>query len=648
MLIRRLVLVLGAALVVLAVLAFACGGEAPLPSTPADQTQLPSPSSAPTPVLTSTPEAQTLPVVPDPTELYVVDVDGDKVMLLSTGDGHTTASSWSPDGKRVAFGVMTGAGVSSLHVVTPSDRGRDIVVDVGGWMSQPLWSPDGKRLAVQHSVEDRTVLEVMRDDGSERSEIVGPTDPNYGAGVIGWLSEHKLLAMRREGSGSVLLELDSDGGESREVGALPGVSYSTDISRDRTRVALSVEGDGLWVIDLSSGQATKPVEDTRVLSAVAWSPDGGEIAYGVVDQEGEASGIYVVDVASGTTRRLIGSRYVTDVVWLPDGSGVLGRRIGCYGCTPGPPSLVLAPAAGGPEQVILAGAEFGLSPDARSVVFAKDGLQVSSLLGDQPRTLLPADPDWLYAYFNWSPDGRQVAFIRFHAQGVRQFEVNIDGTDLTRLPNLAWQDIPHVKCLTQWDRCRIPSPDGAKVLALDVFPPRIENPQTGEATTLAPPFPAGVAWSPDSKRLAFSSYYENFYPSMYLMNADGTGLKQLTNEPASGSAPAFSPDGRLLAFLRRVQGEEQLVVVDPDTLQEKVLLATATSGGSAEDWPVWSPDSKLLALVIMAVDGPGIYIVNADGSGAYRLVAANSVHRATGIRWLTDTRLYFIAFTDSD
>ncbi len=522
------------------------------------------------------------------------------------------------------------------------------MIDIGGWMGQPLWSPDGKRLAVQHSVEDRTVLEVMRGDGSERGEIVGPTDPNYGAGVIGWLSEQKLLALRGEGSGSELLELDADSGEVREVHELPGVSYYRAISPDRTRVALSVEKNGLWVVDLSSGPARQLVEDTRVLSAVAWSPDGAEIAYGVVDQQGEGSGIYVVDVASGDTRRLTGSRYVTDIVWLPDGSGVLGRRIGCYGCSPGPPSLVLAPAPGGAEQVILAGAEFEVSPDARSVVFAKDGVHVSSLSGDQIRTLLPADPDWRYAYFNWSPNGRQVAFMRFHGYGVRQFEVNIDGTDLTRLPNLDWQDIPHVKCWTGWERCRILSPDGTKVLALDVFPPRIENVQTGEAMTLAPPFPAGVAWSPDSQRLAFSSYYQQFYPSMYLMNADGTGLKKLTSDPASGSAPAFSPDGRLLAFLRRAGGEEQLVVVDPDTLQEKVLLAAETSGGSAEDWPVWSPDSKSLALVIMAVDGPGIYIVNADGSGAYWLAAGNGVYWPKGIRWLTDTRLYFISYAQSE
>jgi len=645
---RLLSVMLGAALVVLAVLAFACGGEAPLPSTPADQTQLPSPSSAPTPVPSPTPEAQTLPVVPDPTELYVVDVDGDSVMLLNSGAGDPTAPSWSPDGTRVAFRVMAGAGVSRLHIVTLSDRARDVVVDVGGWMGRPLWSPDGKRLAVRHSVEDRTVLEVMRDDGSERREVAASADANEVAGVIGWLSERKLLALRGEGPGSELLELDAESGEAREVQGLPGVSYYRGISTDRTRVALIVEKNGLWVVDLSSGRARQVVQDTRVLSALAWSPDDAEIAFGVVDQVGQESGIYVVDVASGERRRLTNSHYVTDVVWLPDGGAVLGRLIGCYGCSPGPPSLVLAPVAGGAEQVVLTGAEFEVSPDARSVVFAKDGVHVSGLSGDQIRTLLPADPDWLYAYFNWSPDGRQVAFMRFHAPGVRQFEVNIDGTDLTRLPDLDWQDIPHVKCLTQWDRCRIPSPDGAKVLALDVFPPRIENLQTGEATTLAPPFPAGVAWSPDSKRLAFSSYYENFYPSMYLMNADGTGLKQLTNEPATGSAPAFSPDGRLLAFLRGVGDEEQLVVVDPDTLQEKVLLATETSGGSAEDWPVWSPDSKLLALVIMAVDGPGIYIVEADGSEAYRLAAGNSVYWPKGIRWLTDTRIYFISYAQSE
>jgi TolB protein len=646
------------AVALLALAATGCGGgedaATPSPAVTAVPTGSPTSTALPTP----TPEAQTLPFVPDPTELYVVDVDGTSVMLLSSGTGHPTALSWAPDGKRVAFGVRIGSGESELHIVAPSDRSREVIVDIDGWMDQPLWSPSGERLAVYHSVADRGSLEVMRYDGSGRREVVSATDPNYGASVIGWLSEQKLLAVRGEELGSVLLELDVDSGEAREVAVLNGRVEDSDLSDDGGRVVVNVstEGDAcdwpstnsLWVVDMASGQPQQVGSDTCGVGAVAWSPDGTEIAYSVVGGQQQDTGVYVANVASGDTRRITDSHYATEVVWLPDGSAVLGRLIGCYGCTPGPPSLVLAPAAGGPEQVLLASAEFEVSPDARSVVFAKDGVQVSTLSGDQPRTLLPTDPDWQYAYFNWSPDGRQVSFMRFHGFGARQFEVDIDGTDVTRLPNLDWQDIPHVKCLTGWERCRIPSPDGTKVLALDVFPPSIEDVQSGAATALSPPYPAEVSWSPDSRRLAFSSYYGNVYPSMYLMNADGTGLLRLTNEPDSGSAPAFSPDGRLLAFLRGAKGEKQLVVVDPDTLQEKVLLASATSSGSAEDWPVWSPDGELLALVTMGVDGRGIYVVNGDGSGAYRLVAGNGVGRLTGVRWLTDTRLYFIAFTDTD
>ena len=57
----------------------------------------------------------------------------------------------------------------------------------------------------------------------------------------------------------------------------------------------------------------------------------------------------------------------------------------------------------------------------------------------------------------------------------------------------------------------------------------------------------GPSWTPDGKRLIFSSNYKqprsgNF--DLYLINLDGTGLEQVTTHDAFDGFPMFSPDGR--------------------------------------------------------------------------------------------------------
>jgi TolB protein len=69
------------------------------------------------------------------------------------------------------------------------------------------------------------------------------------------------------------------------------------------------------------------------------------------------------------------------------------------------------------------------------------------------------------------------------------------------------------------------------------------------------------AWSPDGKRIAFTSNRDGNY-EIYLMNADGSGQRNLTQHPASDNFAAFSPDGRRLAFLSNRDGGYGIYVMD--------------------------------------------------------------------------------------
>jgi TolB protein len=68
------------------------------------------------------------------------------------------------------------------------------------------------------------------------------------------------------------------------------------------------------------------------------------------------------------------------------------------------------------------------------------------------------------------------------------------------------------------------------------------------------------AWSPDGKRIAFVSNRDG-NNDICLMNADGTGRVNVTDHPAQDTSPAWSPDGRKLAFVSDRSGAAEVYVL---------------------------------------------------------------------------------------
>ena len=99
------------------------------------------------------------------------------------------------------------------------------------------------------------------------------------------------------------------------------------------------------------------------------------------------------------------------------------------------------------------------------------------------------------------------------------------------------------------------------------------------------------------------------------MRADGTGAHRLTNDLAPEIEPAWSPDGRWIAYSRRLPGSEirEVWVVHPDGTGRRRLTAPAVAAYG----PAWSPDGKLVAFA--ARRGTGhfeIYTIGVDGAGS--------------------------------
>jgi Tol biopolymer transport system component len=116
-------------------------------------------------------------------------------------------------------------------------------------------------------------------------------------------------------------------------------------------------------------------------------------------------------------------------------------------------------------------------------------------------------------------------------------------------------------------------------------------------------------WSPDGKRLVFDAYPSGLKdPAIYLVDADGTGLKQL----GSGAYPRWSPDGERIVFFSGPGANAQVSVMKADGTGVRPLFAGA--------WPSWSPDGKA---IVFSRDGAesGIWRAEANGSNPQQVLS---------------------------
>jgi TolB protein len=263
------------------------------------------------------------------------------------------------------------------------------------------------------------------------------------------------------------------------------------------------------------------------------------------------------------------------------------------------------------------------------------GLYVMNLDGSGKRRLAPHV--WVSnvgtSRLAWSPDRRKLLFSAHLSRsaapcardcGKEIFVIDADGSGLRRLTRNAVPD---------WDPAW--SPDGQKIAWLsrgpsggaDIF---VMNADGSDQQNLTPkPGNRGEpSWSPAGRTILFTAVPPGQPPSasgwpyrdVYVMNADGSGRRNLTHTPEGLEFdPVWSPDGQRIAFSRLAgpPGEVRIVVMNADGSGKHAVTPKLAHTG--DGWIVvtaaWSPRGPRIAFD----DHDAVYVVNADGSGLRRL-----------------------------
>jgi TolB protein len=135
------------------------------------------------------------------------------------------------------------------------------------------------------------------------------------------------------------------------------------------------------------------------------------------------------------------------------------------------------------------------------------------------------------------------------------------------------------------------------------------------------------AWSPDGKKIACISYRGGVGqgPRLYVMDADGSNIKQLSTMPGDHRAtyPAWSPDSKKIAYSDNGPVDWEIFVVNADGSGHKQL----TQLGGQNLHVSWSPDGTQLSFLHLqggksVVNSTAVYVMDADGGNQKALHSA--------------------------
>ena len=184
------------------------------------------------------------------------------------------------------------------------------------------------------------------------------------------------------------------------------------------------------------------------------------------------------------------------------------------------------------------------------------------------------------------------------------------------------------------DPAVVPTPIGADYLQIAYASTRtgvaqiyLTNLLTDQAIAITN-MPGGAcqpSWSPDGKRLVFTSpcniKKDNYQgSSLYVINADGSGLQPLPTAPGGDFEPAWSPDGQYIAFTSLRDGYMQVYSYRINHPDLNRLVKTDINKPARQ--PAWSPNGREIVYAYQRVATYELWLMSTAGSNETQLFAS--------------------------
>jgi Tol biopolymer transport system component len=448
----------------------------------------------------------------------------------------------------------------------------------------------------------------------------------------------------------------------QRVGGKNPINLTKDSSMSETTPAFSPDGNliafhserepsGLYIMEATG-------ENPRRLSDVgyhpSWSPDGKQIVAGAEwvgvhsNKSTNPSALWIIDVATGA-KRLLTEGDAAQPSWSPGGE----RIAYWYWSTEGRGDIATIPAAGGAPVRITSQDSVDWnpvwSPDGKYIYFASDrggSMNLWRIAVDEKTGKALGEPEAVptpsrYALsVSFSRDGKSLAYVRYESlANIQSVPFDASSGKVTGAPvwvTRGFTGVSHPQL----------SPDGERYVArwprltqedIAVFNKDGSN---WRALTDDKFQDRRPRWFPDGQRIAFTSDRSGVN-QIWSINADGTGLKQLTFAEGNGaSSPVISPDGKSLTYLQFKDTGASAYILDlTKGWQEqspKPLPPLSASGGYffPNDWS--SDGGKLIGAFAEGDRNDGGVGTYSFSSGSYEKLIDTGGYPI----WLKDNRRF--------
>ena len=531
-----------------------------------------------------------------------------------------------------------------------STRGVAVTVHEGTSMAAAL-SPDGRTLVV----DLQGALWTMPASGGAAKRI---TDEFSDARQPAWSPDDRTIAFQGFRAGDWdIWTIDADGSRLAQLTSGPFDDREPHFAPDGSAVAFSSDRSGnydIWTIDLKTRALAQVTRDAGDDFYPSWSPDSREIAYASSRRGG--SGVYAAARAGGERPLARAEGAVGAPSWSPDGA-----------------HLVFSAISGGAATLILDGKPVSTSEDVfpfraqwtspTTFLYTADGKIKRRGVSGGDAAVVPFTAEFLLQRDTYAVKRRQ-----FDAPGpvpVRGIVKPVISPDGTRVAFAALGDIWTMKVGGEPARVTHDrfldtdpawSPDGRRLAfssdrggGMDVWTYDLEAGAARQLTQL-PTSDMAPAWSPDGRRIAFVSINSLFTGEIRVVDV-ATGSVRVAHENVFGpSDPQWSADGTRIMFasLKRYsdrfrEGINQFVTFPLAGGPDAAWTVKPHRGSDvrAGAGPAWSPDGKQIAfilegaLTVMDVDAAG------QPAGAPRTITREIAHSPS---WTADSsRLLYLS-----